>query len=84
MNKYSYYVLTEQTKHPNRLLYYAKAVKIHNSNDLLTALAPQASNKIILHVNACDTWKEAQEIARYWNKCYAEAGTSYTEYIKNN
>ena len=82
MNKYTYYVIVEKAKNPSRLLYNARAAKIHNSNNLLCVFTAQASNIEIISANACDTWKEAQKIAAYWNKCYIENGTSYIEYLK--
>ena len=82
MNKYTFYVIEEKMQNPNRLLYHARAERIHNSNNLLCALKPQTSNMEVISVNACDTWKEAQDIAEYWNKCFVDNGTSYIEYLK--
>lgn len=81
MNKYTYFIIVEKAKNPNRLLYHARAEKIHNSNNLLCAFTSQTSNIEIISANACGTWKEAQEIAAYWNKCYQENGTSYIDYL---
>lgn len=74
MNKYTYYVIEEKTTGAGKTRYIAHAKKIHNSSNLLYAFHT-ASNMELISVNACDTWKEAQEIARYWNECYENNGT---------
>lgn len=32
-------------------------------------------SKYISSLNVFETWKEAQEVARFWNKCYENNGT---------
>lgn len=39
-----------------------------------TNLIPYGQNKRYLAMNVCNTWKEAQEVADYWNKCYKANG----------
>lgn len=83
MDKYSYYVIEEKHTSETRLLYHARAERIHNSNNLLCALTrSHTSNMQVISANACDTWKEAKDIAAYWNQCFVDNGTSYIEWLK--
>lgn len=52
---------------------YAIPEKICNCNNLVSYFkAPKGYD--LLSVNACDTWKEAQNIASYWNEGYQGRG----------
>ena len=54
--------------------YYA-AVKDHKRNQVLAliVLTRTADGREILSINACDTMKEAQQTADYWNEEYKKA-----------
>ena len=82
MNKCTYFVIEEKHTSTTKLLYHARAEKIHNTNNLLYAIHPHSPNMELVSVNACDTWKEAQDIAAYWNECFSNNGTSYLEWLK--
>ena len=49
----------------------ARAEKVNNKYNLLD-LRLSARGFSLLSVNACDTWKEAQKIADFWNQCARE------------
>ena len=49
--------------------YYYYATRIRNSQSILHAFPDNA-----IHVNACRTKKEAQEIVTYWNECAKRNG----------
>jgi len=72
MEKYTYFVIGERSKENGRNIAYAQ--RIHNCNNLLYAIHPRKDMELV-SINACDTWKEAQEIARFWNECYQKNGT---------
>lgn len=46
----------------------ARAEKVNNKYNLVGLFAP-VRGFTLLSVNACDTWKEAQKIADFWNQC---------------
>lgn len=68
MNGYSYYVIgiEENGKH------YATAERVANQNNLLAVFSKYRNAST---VNACETMKEAKEIANFWNACYEKNGT---------
>ena len=67
MDKNSYLAVTVEENGK----YYAYMIKHHNSNNLLSVL----KIKGILHVNICDTKKEATKIVQEWNEGYKQNGT---------
>ena len=71
MNKNTFFVIEEEEIETGRLISYA--MKVHNCNNLLGYFTPRKGMKII-SINACDTWKEAQEIAHFWNDCAEKNG----------
>lgn len=66
MNKNSYLVIVNM-ENGKRAAYVQKW---HNSNNLACLL----KNSKIESANICDSKKEAQEIAEYWNQCYKRNG----------
>lgn len=67
MNSYTWYVfqvLDEEGK------FYAFAERIRNNQNLVD-YAKQAHT-----MNACDTKREAEEIARFWNEQHIKAGSA--------
>lgn len=71
MSKYSYYVIEQQNTTTGK--YYSYATKIQNCTNLICAFKPSIGFTIV-SVNACDTFKEAKEIAEYWNQGAKENG----------
>lgn len=69
MTKYSYYVIEEYN--PTTGKYYSRAEKIQNRCNLIGKFAALDGFEVI-SVNACDTWKEAQQTADFWNECAKE------------
>lgn len=67
MDKNTYIVVSIQEDGKN----YAYVIKHHNSNNLTSAL----KIKGIKAANICDTKKEAEKTATYWNECYKKNGT---------
>jgi len=68
MNKKSFYVFTicENGK------FYSYADAIQNCNNLVSIFA---GIKNLYTANACDTRRQADEIARAWNDSYKQNGT---------
>lgn len=64
MNKNTYFVIEE--KHKSGKV-FSHAEKIANAYNLIFAIKPMKDCELI-SVNACDTWKEAQEVAAFWNE----------------
>ena len=62
---YFYYVITEQNNETRKL--YSHAEKIPACYNLLDAFKP-FTGFTILHINAVETWKEAQKTADLWNE----------------
>ena len=51
---------------------YAYDLRVHNSRNLASVFAGIAG----LHsITPCATWKEAKELAAYWNDCYKANGS---------
>lgn len=69
MNKKTFFVISVKTEDGRR---YAYADAIQNCNDLFWIFK---NIKGLETVNACDTRRDADEIARYWNECYKNNGT---------
>lgn len=69
MNKKSYYVFVIKTDEGKR---YAYAETIQNCNNIFWMFQ---NTKSLESVNACDTRRDADEIARYWNETYKNNGT---------
>jgi hypothetical protein len=63
MNSNTFYVI-ELINEAGKSISYAR--KIPNCYNLVGIFKPMSGFKL-LSVNACDTWREAQEIARDWN-----------------
>ena len=63
MNSNTFYVI-ELINEAGKSISYAR--KISNCCNLVGAFKPIEGFRV-LSVNACDTWREAQEIARAWN-----------------
>ncbi len=70
MEKYSYYVIERQHKQNGKT--HATAERIRNNYNLLCYFTESGRETEIISVNACDTWKEAQFIADFWNQCAKE------------
>lgn len=70
MNHNTFYVI-DQTNYEGKSIAYAR--KIPNCYNLVGIFKPMTGFKII-SVNACDTWREAQETARDWNDRHIENG----------
>ena len=70
MNYNTFYVI-DQTNDEGKSIAYAR--KVPNCYNLVGIFKPMTGFKII-SVNACDTWREAQEIARDWNDQYIQKG----------
>lgn len=64
MNKYTWYVIQQKDSN-EKMCAFAK--RIHNSNNLLGFFGIDAYLENIYSVNACDSKKEAQQVARAWN-----------------
>ena len=64
MNKKTFFVIEEQEIKTGRLLSHAE--KVPNCYNLLGYFHPYNGFEII-SINACYTWKQAQEIADFWN-----------------
>ena len=67
MDKYTWYVFTIRDEDGK---FYSFAERIGNKNNLV-GYAAQAYT-----MNACDSKKEALEIADAWNRAYKENGTA--------
>lgn len=63
MDKKTYYVITVEEDGK----YFSYAETIHNSNNLVGKFPKNA-----ITINACDTRKKADEIARSWNEIWRE------------
>ena len=48
------------------------ALKVSRSQNLASLTK---DSKYISSLNVFETWKEAQEVARFWNKCFENNGT---------
>ena len=72
MNNYFYFVVGLYEEDENgKQKRFAYAEKVHGSNELLSYFG----RKDIQHVNPVKTFKEAKEIAEFWNDCYKKNGT---------
>ena len=65
MKNNSFYVVEEQHKESGKTFAYAQ--KVPNAYNLIGKFVPTSGFKLI-SVNACDTWKEAQKTADFWNE----------------
>ena len=72
MNKNTFFVIEEIEEATGKSFSYAQ--KVSNSNNLKGFFRPSFHGYNILSINACDTWKEAQDIANAWNECAKEKG----------
>jgi len=70
VNHNTFYVI-DQANDEGKYIAYAR--KVPNCYNLVGIFKPMTGFKII-SVNACDTWREAQETARYWNDRHIENG----------
>lgn len=52
--------------------YYSYVIIYHNYNNLLSTLK---EHKNLLHVNICNTKKEARSLVDLWNDSYQKNGT---------
>ena len=73
MDKNTFFVVQEKNEATGKTLAYAR--KVHNCNNLVDFFQPQKGFKL-LSINACDTWREAQDVADCWNEC-ARANGNY-------
>lgn len=74
MEKNTFFVITYRHKETGKQ--YSTAQKVANCNNLLGYFkAPKDFE--ILSINACDTWKEAIQIAIFWDSCAAKNGNYY-------
>lgn len=64
MEKKTFFVVEQREKSTGK--YYAYAEKVSNCNNLMYYFKPFHGYEIV-SINACDTWKQAQEIATFWN-----------------
>lgn len=64
MNKKTFFVIEQKSTETGK--YYSYAEKVPNCYNLFNYFHPARGYEIV-SINACDTWKEAQEIARFWN-----------------
>lgn len=71
MNRNTFFVIEEQEIESGRYVAYAE--KVPNCYNLLHYFKPRRGMEII-SVNACNTWKEAVEIARCWNEGWRKSG----------
>lgn len=69
LNGKTFYVFTSETEEGK---FYSWADAIQRRENLLSIFAGRPSLKT---VNACQTRKEADELARFWNECYKKNGT---------
>lgn len=69
MTKTKFYVI--EAYNPTTGKYYSRAEKIPNSCNLISKFTALDGFEVIT-ANACDTWKQAQEIADFWNQCAKE------------
>ena len=76
--KYFYFVITcrkgperyEGTAPRGTSKFYSWAAKIPENNDVL-GYANRGTGDSILHgIQACKSFKEAKELAHFWNECY--------------
>jgi hypothetical protein len=65
MKKTTFYVI--EAHNPTTGKYYSHAEKVPNCYNLVGKFTAIDGFEVI-SVNACDTWKEAQEIADFWNE----------------
>ena len=66
MNKNTYFVIEQQEIETGRTIAHAETVS--NCYNLLDYFKPFHGCKII-SINACDTKKESEKIAEFWNDC---------------
>lgn len=69
MEKYTWYVLVIRAEDGGN---YAIAERIGHSNNL----KGYAADPRVISMNACDTKRDAEAIARYWCECYKRNGTA--------
>jgi hypothetical protein len=65
MDKYYYFVVTEEENGKLRSF----VLRVHSSNNLVGKFDHYQS------ANICNTKKEANALADYWNACYKKNGT---------
>lgn len=65
--KYFYYVITKKNEEDK---YYSYAERISGCNNILTLV-----KKNVVNITAFSTFKEAKEIAKFWNNTYKFNGT---------
>ena len=65
--KYFYYAVVNEENGK----YFAYAERVREGNNIKSYF--EADDIIIVH--PCGTFKEAKEIAEYWNECYKKNGT---------
>ena len=66
MEKNTFFVIEQKEKTTGK--YFSIALKVHNSNNLLSYFSRYTYKGFeIISINACDSWKQAQEIAAFWN-----------------
>lgn len=66
MEKNSFFVIEIIENETGRTA--ARAQKVNNKYNLVGLFNP-AKGFSLLSVNACDTWKDAEKIADFWNQC---------------
>ena len=71
MGKKTFYVIEERSPETGKTI--AHAEKVCNCFNLLGYFTPRKGLEIV-SINACDTWKEAEKIAAFWNQCAREKG----------
>lgn len=64
MEKKTYFVIEEKSIKTGNT--FARALKIPNCYNLVGYFQPHKDWEIV-SINACDTYKKAQEIATFWN-----------------
>lgn len=68
MQKYTWYVIQRRDSNGDRCAF---AYRLRNNNNLVGI----ATSDDVYSMNACDSKKEAQQIATHWNNCYKNNGT---------
>lgn len=74
MNSFTWYVIDCRNKTNNKCFAYTE--RIHHSNNLIGYFERNkpGSSYEVLSVNACDTKKQAEQIATCWNEGYKSRG----------
>lgn len=71
MNKNTFFVVELKNDITGKVFAYAE--KVNNCVNLFYHFSKKKGYSYV-SINSCDTWNEAQEIAKFWNNAYKKNG----------